>query len=84
MCVSSRISIISAHFQRLSHVLKKISPLRGNNVHSAKIFLEYLPADVFNLASNTKLDQVSQQDTHCRTAFLQNSSLGAPVDIGFF
>ena len=32
----------------------------------------------FILPATNKLDQLSQQNTHCRIAFLQNSSLGAP------
>ena len=33
----------------------------------------------FILQARHKLDQFSQQNTHCRTAILQNSSLSAPT-----
>ena len=33
-------------------------------------------------AKEVKLDQFSQQNTHCGTVFLQNRSLGAP-DVPF-
>ena len=80
MCVSSRTSTSSAKFQGLSKVLKTFSPLSGDNAHLTKSFVESLQADVFHLSTNLdKLDQFSQQNTHCRTVILQNTSLnGAP------
>ena len=56
-------------------------PLRGDSDHSTKKFSNSLLADVFHLASNydIKVNQFSQQNTHCRTAFLQNSLLDAPM-----
>ena len=82
MCVSSQTSIISADFQRLSKVLKKFSPLCGDNAHSAKRFLKRSPSKcISSCQQHIKLDQFYQQNTHCRTAFLQDSSLGAPQDM---
>ena len=79
MCVSSRTSIISANFQRLSQVLKKISPLRSDNTHSIKSFQKKSHSRcISSCQQHIKLYQFSQQNTHCRTAFLQNGSLGAP------
>ena len=71
-----------ADFQRLSKVLKKISPLCSDNDHSAKSFLKRSPSkSISSCQQHIKLDQFSQQNTHCRTTFLQNSSLGAPQDL---
>ena len=79
---SSQTSIISADFQRLSKVLKKILPLCSDNAHSAKSFLKRSPSKcISSCQQQMKLDQFSQQNTHCRTAFLQNSWLDAPQDV---
>ena len=79
MCVSSQTSIISANFQRLPKVLKKISLLCSDNAHLTKSFPKESPSRcISSCQQHIKLDQFSQQNTHCRTAFLQNSSLGAP------
>ena len=79
MSISSRTSILSANFQRLSKVLKKISPLCGDNAHLTKRFPKMCSSRcISSCQQHLKLDQFSQQNTHCRTAFLQNSSLGAP------
>ena len=80
MCVSSQTSIISANFQRLSKVLKKFSPLHAIMPIYQDVFWEGLPADVFHLASNIEnWINFPMQNTHCRTAFLQNSSSGALI-----
>ena len=79
MRVSPRTSIISANFQRLSKVLKQISPLRGDNAHFTKSFLKKSPSRcISSCQQDIKLDQFSQQNTHSRAAILLNSSLGGP------
>ena len=81
MCISSQTSIISAKFQRLSKVLKKFSPLGGDNAHLTKSFLTKSPSRrISSCQQDIKLDQFSQQNTDCRTAILQNNSLGAHKD----
>ena len=80
MCFSSRTSIISANFQRLPTVLKKFSPLGGDNAHLTKSILTKSPSRrISSFQQGIKLDQFSQQNTHYRTAILQNCSLGAPI-----
>ena len=81
MCVSSRTSIILSNFQRLSKALKKFLPLRGDNANLSKSFSNKC---ISSCQEDIKLDQFSLQNTHCRTAFLQNSSLGAPIMLPSF
>ena len=69
MCVSSRTSMISANFQRLSQVLKKFLPLRADNAHLTNRFLKKSPSRcISSCQQHIKLDQSSQQNTHSRTA----------------
>ena len=61
--------------------LKKFSPLWGDNAHFTKQLLKKSLSRCISISScqlQIKLNQLSRQNTHCRTAFLQNSSLGAP------
>ena len=77
MCVSSQTSIISADFQRLSKVLKKFSPLCGDNAHSAKSFVKRSSSKgISSCQQHIKLDQFSQQNTHCRTNFFAEQLVG--------
>ena len=43
-----------------------------------KFFKKSYNICISSCKQNIKLDQFSQQNTHCRKAILQNSSLGAP------
>ena len=71
------------NFQRFSKVLKKFSLILGDNAHLTKSLLKKSPSRRFSFCQqHIKLEQFSQQNTDCRTAFLQNSSLGAPILIG--
>ena len=40
-------------FQKIFKALKKLSPLRGDNDHLRKTFLNTFPADVFHLTRKT-------------------------------
>ena len=67
-------------FQKIFKVIKKFSPLHGDNDHFAKKFTITSPIkSISSCQQGIKVNQFSQQNTHCRTAFLQNSSLGAPI-----
>ena len=46
---------------------------------SQKVFEKSPSRCISSCQQDIKLDQFSQQNTHCRTAILQNSSLGAPI-----
>ena len=79
MYISSQTSIISANFQRLSKVLKNFCRFAAIMPILQKVFKKKSPSRcISSCQQEIKLDQFSQQNTHCRTAILQNSSLGAP------
>ena len=50
----------------------------GHNAYLTRSFLIKSPSRcIASCQQHIKLDQFSQQNAHCRTAFLQNRSLGA-------
>ena len=75
-CFSSHI-IFSGCKSRIPENWREAHALRP--AHCTKSFLKKsYNICISSCQQNIKLDQFSQQNTHCRTAILQNSSLGAP------
>ena len=66
-------------FSKIAQSFKKLSSLCGDNGHLTSFLTKSARRRISSCQQDIKLDQFYQQNTNCRTAILQNSSLGAPI-----